>query len=381
MTNPLVVASVQQPTNMLSGIWIAEDIEAITDGVRSGNWIETSLGAVGATFDGLSIIDDPFGAALQYIASWAMEHIKPLTDALNWLAGDPAAIAGNTQTWRNVSAAVAAEVELLNAADSDLSTWNGPAADAYRAWAQDQRTAIAGLASACETMATIVECAGFVVAAVRIMVRDLIAVVVAHIIDWLIELAASGGFAAPLVVEQVATTCAATGARIARMLKALMESLRRLFEAIPRLLRHIGDLRAILRRLGDHPDAGRMLRNVPDDITRNGAKIHMTPANVLKMAEKWGVDFRGIRYRIDKVRGSPGGETLRNQVVILGRDAFIDEEQLARTLFHERYHVQQLRNGMPFPDGLDKSLAWERDAYRAEQEWWDNHPFNPPGGD
>jgi hypothetical protein len=165
------------------------------------------------------------------------------------------------------------------------------------------------------------------------------------------------------------------------MLKALMESQRRLFEAIPRLLRHIGDLRAILRRLGDHPDAGRMLRNVPDDITRNGAKIHMTPANVLKMAEKWGVDFRGIRYRIDKVRGSPGGETLRNQVVILGRDAFIDEEQLARTLFHERYHVQQLRNGMPFPDGLDKSLAWERDAYRAEQEWWDNHPFNPPGGD
>jgi hypothetical protein len=380
MTNPLVVASVAQPTNMLSGIWIAEDIEAIADGVRSGNWIETSLGAIGATFDGLSIIDDPFGTALQYIASWAMEHIRPLTEALNWLAGDPAAIAGNTQTWRNVTAAVAAEVDLLNAADSDVSTWSGPAADAYRAWAQDQRTAIAGLASACETMATITECAGFVVAAVRTMVRDLIAIVVSRIVDWLIELAATGGFAAPVVVEQVATTCAATGARIARILKALVESLRRLFEAIPRLLRHIADLKAILRRLGERPREGGMFRHVPDDITRNGARIHMTPANVLKMAQKWGIDFHGIRFRADRAI-STAGETLRNQFVILGRDAFIDEEQLARTLFHERYHVQQLRNGMPFPTGLDKSLSWERDAYRAEQEWWENHPFNLPGGD
>jgi len=42
-----------------SGVWIAEDIALITDGVRSGSWVDTSLGVVSAGLDGLALATDP----------------------------------------------------------------------------------------------------------------------------------------------------------------------------------------------------------------------------------------------------------------------------------------------------------------------------------
>ncbi|MFD0524468.1 hypothetical protein [Paractinoplanes durhamensis] len=55
-----------------------------------------------------------------------MEHVKPLSEALDWLAGDPGAIAGHAQTWRNVAASVRAESDqLVRAVRFDLAEWQG----------------------------------------------------------------------------------------------------------------------------------------------------------------------------------------------------------------------------------------------------------------
>jgi uncharacterized protein YukE len=256
--NPLVVPAIDQPTDIWAGVWIAEDIELIVQGIRNNSWVDTSLGSIGAALDGLAFVSDPGGAVLQYFAAWAIEHFRPLTDVLDWLAGDPGEIAGHAQTWRNVSTLLHSNVDDLRAAlAADVGTWGGEAGPTYRAWAQLQQSAVDGLASACEAMATITECAGYVVAAVRIMVRDLIAIAFSRAISYLVELGFSGGFAAPLVVEQVTTLALSTGGRIARLLRGLIESLRRLFEAVPRLLSHIDELKAVLARLA-REDAGEL---------------------------------------------------------------------------------------------------------------------------
>lgn len=49
--NPLVAGRLDQPTDAWSGVWIAEDIELIGQGVRNGSWIDGSLGVVGAGLD------------------------------------------------------------------------------------------------------------------------------------------------------------------------------------------------------------------------------------------------------------------------------------------------------------------------------------------
>jgi hypothetical protein len=248
--NPLVAGRLDQPTDAWSGVWIAEDIELIGQGVKNGSWIDGSLGVVGAGLDALAIVSDPVGALLQYGVAWIIEHVKPLTEALDWLAGDPSQIAGHAHTWRNVAASLrdsAASVD--RAVRWDVADWGGTAGPAYRAWAGQQQTALGGLAKAAESMATITEGAGMLIAAVRILVRDAIATCVSRLIVYAAEEAFSLGVATPLVVEQVTTLVASWAGKIARWLKALLASLRPLIPSVHRLGELIEELKKILNRL------------------------------------------------------------------------------------------------------------------------------------
>jgi len=246
--NPLVVPRLDQPAEMWAGIWIAEDIELIVQGVRTGNWVDTSIGSLAAGLDGLALVTDPFGSVLQYIAASLMEHFGPLREVLDWLAGDPGQIAGHAMTWRNVSAALGTQHQDLTASLSQVATWHGSAADAYRDWAQAQHGAVAGLSAAAGAMAEITESAGLVVATVRVLVRDLIAMAFSRAVVYVTEEVLSLGLATPLVAVQVSTLVLQCAARISRLLHGLVNSLERLFQAAGRLASHIDELRNILNR-------------------------------------------------------------------------------------------------------------------------------------
>jgi hypothetical protein len=45
-----------------------------------------------------------------------MEHVKPLSEALDWLAGDPGQISAHAQTWRNVASRLSGEADALGQA-------------------------------------------------------------------------------------------------------------------------------------------------------------------------------------------------------------------------------------------------------------------------
>ncbi len=259
--NPLVAAPAHGPKDPWAGVWIAEDIDLIAQGIRNGSWVDTSLGAVSAGLDTLALVSDPVGALLQYGISWIIEHVKPLSEALDWLAGDPAQIAAHAQTWRNVAAALTDQAaELAKQVRWDVADWTGTAGAAYRDWSKQQQDAITGLARASETMAAITEGAGVLIAGVRLLVRDAIATVVSRLIVYAAELVATAGLATPLVIEQVTTLVASWAAKIARWLRGLLASLRRLLPIIRRLGQLIGELKKILSRLrgrGTEPEVPR----------------------------------------------------------------------------------------------------------------------------
>jgi len=247
--NPLVAGAVNTPVDPWAGVWLAEDIETILAGVKSGSWIDTSIGAVSAGLDALAFVSDPIGSLLQYGVAWIIEHVKPLSEALDWLAGDPGQIAGHAQTWRNIAAALRDRADDLDrAARWDISEWIGSAADAYRTWNGQQRNAVGGLASAAETMAAITEGAGALIAGVRMMVRDAIAVLVSRLIDYAAEEIFSLGLATPLVAEQVSTLCAAWAARIGTWLRGLLSSLTRLRGVAGKIGEAIEALKKLLGR-------------------------------------------------------------------------------------------------------------------------------------
>ena len=260
-TNPLVATAAETPPSAWAGIWICEDIELIAQGVRNGSWIDGTLGVVSAGLDALAFVSDPVGALLQYGIAWLIEHVKPLSEALDWLAGDPAQITAHAQTWRNVAASLRKEAaDLAAAVRTDVASWGGGAGPAYRAWAAEQQQAIGGLAQGADTLAAITEGAAGLVAAVRLLVRDAIATCVSRLIVYAGELVVTGGLAAPLVVEQVTTLVASWAARIARLLRGLLASLRRLMPEIRRLGDLIEKLKQALNRIAGIGPSDRMGR-------------------------------------------------------------------------------------------------------------------------
>ena len=155
-------------------------------------------------------------------------------------------------SWRNVSASLTTQYADLTAAlNADITTWAGSASTAYRSWAQLQHSAIHGLAKAADAMAVITECAGLVVATVRVLVRDLIAIAFSRAVTYITEEVFSLGFATPVVAAQLSTLVLACGARITRLMHGMVRSLTRLFEMAGQLGRHIDDLTRILARLDD----------------------------------------------------------------------------------------------------------------------------------
>ncbi|SHG10732.1 DUF6531 domain-containing protein [Streptoalloteichus hindustanus] len=243
--NPLV-AQRKDSTTAITGIGIAESAADVYNGVESKSWLEAGLGAAGVGLEALSLALDPVGTLLQYAVSWLMEHVKPLSDALDWLAGDADQIAAYAQTWKNVAQATG-QVAQDYAAEVAKGTagWAGAAADAYRAAARRHGEQITAAGTAADTIGTVVEVVGVLVGAVREIVRDLVsecvATLIARIPQWIAEIGGTLGIATPHVVASAASLIAKWVNRIKDFIKKLVRSLEK--------------LRPLMKRLGEIWDA------------------------------------------------------------------------------------------------------------------------------
>ncbi len=241
---------------------------------------------MGAGLDALATASDPVGALMQYGLSWLIEHIRPLSEALDWLAGDPATIAGHAQTWRNVATSMRVDSAGLDRAEAiDLSGWQGSAARAYDSWSTKQRTVLGGLATGADTMASITEGVAYLTAGVRTLVRDAVATVVSRAIEYAGEEVLSLGFATPWVIEQVSTLVAAWSARIGRLVAALKNSIARLTALMRRLGELIDRLAQLLHDMhGTDGDPTKVRRPTGDgtavSVPLVAAPVNLDPATI-----------------------------------------------------------------------------------------------------
>ncbi|MGH3757396.1 DUF6531 domain-containing protein [Actinophytocola sp.] len=223
--NPLVAAPVET-TNAATGIGIAESAMDLANGVSDGSWVEAGLGAAGVGLEVLSMVIDPVGTLLSYGVGWIIEHFQPLKEALDWLAGDPPEIRAFSETWANVAEEVSAITqEFLNEVNSGTSGWTGQAADSYRAHGAEVADALSGASSLAGGISTGVAIMGEVVAAVRELVREIIAELVGRLIAWAAEIAASLGFATPVVVAQAVSAITKTINTVSTFIRKLIKTI------------------------------------------------------------------------------------------------------------------------------------------------------------
>lgn len=106
-------------------------------------------------------------------------------------------------------------------------------------------------------------------------------------------------------------------------------------------------------------------------------KIPMQKRKVKEIAQKYGIDTSGLTIKIQRsekllslsIMGSTDYKNIGR--IDLFPNAFLDEEQLIRTLIHEKCHVEQLkRHGVKYvQEHLDEM---EKEAYALEEEWFAN---------
>ncbi|MEV0714433.1 hypothetical protein [Asanoa sp. NPDC050611] len=75
----------------------------------------------------------------------------------------------------------------------------------------------------------------------------------------------------------------------------------------------------------------------------------MRPETAYAVGRRYGIDLDDVHIRVRDHEVGYFGFTNSRQQVVLARDAFANEQEMARTLYHERYHVGQLRSGTPYP--------------------------------
>ncbi|MEV7045317.1 RHS repeat-associated core domain-containing protein [Amycolatopsis sp. NPDC051061] len=249
MSNPLV-APVKDSTTAVSGVPLLEDATSLKSAIESGDWASVAVGAVGTALDALTAVLDPFGAVFAAGVGWLIEHVGPLKEALDALAGNVDEITAQSQTWTNVAKELeGVSTELVDLVKKDLGVWTGTAADAYRERAEDTSILIASAQKGCEGAASGVKTAGEVVAAVRTLVRDVIADLVGHLISWALQVVFTLGIGMTWVVPQVVAAVAKTASKIAGLTTKLVKALKGL---VP-LLKKAGTL---------FEDAGKALKNI-----------------------------------------------------------------------------------------------------------------------
>lgn len=230
--NPLV-AQRQSSTTAYTGIGIVESAAGIFNDVEGRSWLDTGLTVAGGGLETLSLVLDPIGTLGEYAVSWLIEHIQPLRDALDWLAGDPDQISAYAQTWRNVSQSVGGVAQdFTSEVGNGTAGWTGEAADAYRAIAQSHGEHMTAASSGAGTVGSAVELIGVVVGAVREIVKQLVATCISTLLArlpaWLAEAGLTLGLATPVIVSQAASLIARWVDRVKDFLLRLTQSMSRL---------------------------------------------------------------------------------------------------------------------------------------------------------
>lgn len=234
MTTPSVgpapiVAPVVDSTKWYTGTSVAIDLHALGDGIASGNWMEAGLGGLGLAAEGASAVIDPIGTLASWGASWAMEHIEPLRDALDKVSGNPDEVSAYAQTWRNVAKSTDSAASIYEGdVKADIASWQDGAGNLYRSLSESRLNDLHALSASATGMSKLADAMNMVCGLVRAGIKFLISWAVGKLISLIIKVAASLGTYLPAAIVEAGVHIASAVAKVTKILKDLFASLKKL---------------------------------------------------------------------------------------------------------------------------------------------------------
>lgn len=235
-----------------SAAQVADSYERMT---KEGDYAEFGMNAAAFALDAFGVAVDPLGALATAGIGWLIEHVSFLREPLDWLAGDGDKIKAAVATWNEVAISLDQIAQQQHdAVRSQVSSWEQRAAEGFKASQGALAQEIAAMSKACVGVAEQVATAGTITAAIRGMIRDLIAMFVWEVIrNAAIALASSvvslGSSMAAFAAWAVGRGAVVLG-RITQQLAKLMRAVMKILSKLRELFGKVGDMLKGLARFG-----------------------------------------------------------------------------------------------------------------------------------
>jgi hypothetical protein len=305
-----------------------------------GDFAEIGMNAAALGLDLLGAAMDPVGALATAGIGWLIEHLSFLREPLDWLAGNGDKIKAAVTTWNQVAADLHNIGEQQDkAVKSELSCWEqGTAAEKFRQSQGELAAEITAVSRTCTFVASEIASAGTITAAIRGMIRDLIALFIWEVIrNAVIALASSvvslGSSIAAFSAWAVGRGAVVLG-KITQQMAKLVKLVMRVMSRLKGLFGQLGD---VIKRLGRFGKGG--AGNAPRTPSTRGDGL----ADAGKRLEDWGNTRPNLSGAGDKLKQA-GREF---------KDGYGDAGNVWKNRYEEPYQQKVPQPSQPFRDVVD----------------------------
>ena len=222
-----------------------EDGADLKEAFESKSWVAGGLATAATAADAAAAAIDPLGEALSAGVGWVIEHLSPLKDWLNELAGDSDAVAAAASTWTNIATKLnSCASDLDKVRSSRLAGQESLAVATFKtlqAGSASHLRMTGGVAGAISSGLTV---ASMIVRMVHDMVRDAIADIIGKLTSKAIITAVSLGTASGWAIASLSADVSSWATRLSKEVTDVVTSaknLKGLLSKANRLLDDVGE--------------------------------------------------------------------------------------------------------------------------------------------
>ena len=239
-----LVAEVKETETVWSGSRLLEDGVDLKEAFESKSWVAGGLAVAATAADTAAAVMDPLGEALSAGMGWIIEHLWPLKDWLNELAGDSDAVAAAASTWTNIGAKLSSCAGDLEAVcSSRLAGQESLAVATFKSLQAGSASHLRMTGQLAGAISGGLTVASMIVRMVHDMVRDAISDVIGKLLSKASITVLTAGVAAPWAVSAVATDVSSWATRLSKEVADVVlssKNLKKLLDKAETLFRRVG---------------------------------------------------------------------------------------------------------------------------------------------
>ncbi|MEV7694596.1 hypothetical protein AB0N73_14825 [Microbacterium sp. NPDC089189] len=221
---------------VLAAIPVAGNIASAAEAFGNGDIGSGIISVAGSALDVVDMMVNPIATLASSCASFLLDYMPPLHQALELLTGSPEMVRALGETWDNLGTALAEVADARDPAIQALmASWTGVAAQAYEKLAQGLTQIVDSVSQAAHSVADGLRMAAMVVEIVYEIVKAIISDLVGQLIQSVVIALATVGVGIPVVVGQCAAKIARRVPQVAEWVDKIIDVMRRIDEVVSRL--------------------------------------------------------------------------------------------------------------------------------------------------